>query len=187
MVIENTKWLIGNGAKINFWLHTWLEEPIVSTLKVPTKFHNHLKIKVMDWLVGQTWSIPPNVLTAFPTLMPMIAKANINYNDNVVQIQDNLIWKGSKTGILSLKQAYVVFNKSGSLVNWDKLIWNKQVPPSHAMVFWRLIHQKIPTDEKFLIRGFLGPSICSLCRLEADTTAHVFFIAAILSTSGTGY
>lgn len=43
------------------------------------------------------------------------------------------------------------------------------------MVFWKIFHQKLPTDEKFVARGFLGPSICSLCRATTDSIIHLFF------------
>ncbi|XP_058746815.1 uncharacterized protein LOC131619766 [Vicia villosa] len=170
-VIDNTKWIIGNGAKVNFWLDTWLDEPIANTFNIPRVFHKHIKVLVKDWLLGQRWCIPENVLQAFPNLSQMISSVQIPESG----VEDCIVWKDSHNGELSLQQAYNRFQRHRPEITWKNLIWNKHVPPSHAMVVWKMIYNKMPTDENFSLRGFSGPSFCSLCQCDADSTAHVFF------------
>jgi ribonuclease HI len=60
-------------------------------------------------------------------------------------------------------------------LNWAKLIWNPAIPPSKALLAWRLMYDKIPTDENLLIRGCHMPSMCSICKNHEESTFHVFF------------
>lgn len=53
--------------------------------------------------------------------------------------------------------------------------WDKNVPLSHSMLIWRVSHNKMPTDENMNVRGFNGPSMCSLCRDNSETTSLIFF------------
>lgn len=68
-VMDNTKWVIGNGASINFSLDNWLDAHRASKLQIPEKFHGHMKVMIKVWLVGQQWFIPANVHAAFPSLI----------------------------------------------------------------------------------------------------------------------
>jgi hypothetical protein len=38
LFMENTKWQIGNGNKINFWIHDWCGTPLSSLYTFLTKF-----------------------------------------------------------------------------------------------------------------------------------------------------
>lgn len=44
-----------------------------------------------------------------------------------------------------------------------------------ALFSWKLILDKLPTDEKTIVRGFHLPSKCSLCLKEDKTLYHLFF------------
>lgn len=35
-------------------------------------------------------------------------------------------------------------------LDWSKLLWNKFIPPSCAMFFWRLFHGKILIEEDLI-------------------------------------
>jgi hypothetical protein len=58
---------------------------------------------------------------------------------------------------------------------WPKLIWSADIPPSKSLFVWRLMHDKVPTDEQLLLRGCCIPSMCSLCNKFAESTIHLFF------------
>lgn len=113
-VLENTKWIIGNGSITNFWLDTWLDEPLAFKFNIPDKYHKHINVLVSDWLVGQNWSIPDNILAAFPSLAHMLKDIKIPAIGN----EDNIIWKGTTNGDLSTKQAYKITHKHNSSVDW---------------------------------------------------------------------
>ncbi|MCI16677.1 glycerol-3-phosphate dehydrogenase, partial [Trifolium medium] len=85
-----------------------------------------------------------------------------------------LLWKHSSTGDLSLKEAYAFFSSSGQKLDWPKLIWNHAIPPSKSFMVWRLICNRISTDENLAICGFQLPSMCSLCSKSPESTVHLF-------------
>lgn len=43
------------------------------------------------------------------------------------------------------------------------------------MFVWRLMHNKIPTNENLTLRGLSFPSKCSLCLGSVETSYHLFF------------
>jgi hypothetical protein len=89
--------------------------------------------------------------------------------------QDQLIWKHSKFGDLPLKEAYSFKLQQAQEYKWAKLIWNADVPPSKSILVWRLMHQKVPTDENLMLRGCQILSICNLCLNTVESSFHLFF------------
>jgi hypothetical protein len=88
---------------------------------------------------------------------------------------DELLWNNSTSGSLSLKDAYLFKDPIGQILHWSKIVWNISIPPSRSLLVWRLMHQKLPTDDKLMERGCHLPSVCSLCYAHIETTSHLFF------------
>lgn len=78
-------------------------------------------------------------------------------------------------GDLSLRDSYSFIKQPSTAFQWAKHIWSLDIPPSKSLVAWRVIHDKIPTDEKLQQRGCSFSSMCSLCSSNAETTFHLFF------------
>jgi len=167
---ENSTWLLGNGADINFWNDNWCRAPLSDTLNIPTLISQHLSSSVMDNIHNGQWILPPQLQQMFPSL---------NLVHNVVipiaESHDQLLWKHSKFGDLSLKDAYSFKLQNCQDLNWAKLIWNADVPPSKSVFVWRLMHQKVPTDENLKLRGCQSPSMCNLCFNNEESSFHTFF------------
>lgn len=87
---------------------------------------------------------------------------------------DQLIWKDSPSGELSLKDAYNFHRIPNQRREWSKIIWNSAIPPSKSFHVWRIIHNKMPTDENLQLRGLSFPSMCSLCNKQPETSKHLF-------------
>jgi hypothetical protein len=102
--------------------------------------------------------------------MPLIENISIPLE----QFDDQLLWKHSTSGDLSLKEAYLFFSPANQKLGWAKLIWHNSIPPSNSFMMWRLLHNKIATDEVLASRGRLFPSMCSLCSKNSETTLHLF-------------
>ena len=66
----------------------------------------------------------------------------------------------------------------GQNFHWAKSIWSPEIPPSKSLVVWRLMHNKLPSDENLLFRGCYFPSMCSVCKSCSETTYHLFFECA---------
>ncbi|CAJ2637539.1 unnamed protein product [Trifolium pratense] len=89
--------------------------------------------------------------------------------------QDRLLWKHTDTGDLQLKEAYHFKMQQFQDLNWAKYIWSCDIPPSKSILVWRLMHEKVPTDENLMIRGCSIPSMCNLCNRHVESSFHIFF------------
>jgi len=45
---DNTKWQIDNGSLINFWINTWLIDPIVEIINIDINLYSLLRAEVSD-------------------------------------------------------------------------------------------------------------------------------------------
>lgn len=77
--------------------------------------------------------------------------------------EDVYIWSPVDDGVLAIKVAYRYKRPAAQILSWGKLIWNVHIPTFISLLFWRLIHQQIPTYENLDARGMIVPSMCSLC------------------------
>jgi hypothetical protein len=88
---------------------------------------------------------------------------------------DSLLWQHTDSGNLDLKEAYNFKMPQYQELSWTKIVWSSDIPPSKSLMVWRLMHDKMPTDENLMIRGCTIPSMCSLCNKQVETTFHIFF------------
>ncbi|GAU50480.1 hypothetical protein TSUD_409650 [Trifolium subterraneum] len=80
-------------------------------------------------------------------------------------ILDNSCWRvgnGSDNGLLTLKIAYDFKRPHAPFLPWAKSIWSKDIPPTRSLLVWRVMLDKVPTDDKLIERGCNLPSMCSL-------------------------
>ncbi|CAJ2645220.1 unnamed protein product [Trifolium pratense] len=170
LIAQNTRWLVGNGNNINFWLHNWSGVQLVNFLQIPQHLHHFLHAKVSDFILNHQWIVPLDLQAAYPTLLPYLNQFTIPLEDK----EDKLIWIHNAHGELTLKDAYSFFTTSGQKVSWAKSLWNIAIPPSKSFMVWRLFHHKMPTDEILAARGIQLPSMCCLCNKDSETTNHLF-------------
>lgn len=117
------------------------------------------------------WSVPLSVLLLFPQVNHLVKQVTIPFEETA----DKLIWKYSNNGELSFKQAFEFKYGTGHNIKWAKSLWCPDIPPSKSLLFWRLMHNKVPTDDKLLYRGVQLPSMCSSCNSSCESTFHLFF------------
>jgi hypothetical protein len=58
VIRDNSIWLLGNGADINFWLDNWCGVPIAEQLDIPNHLRRSLSASVSDFISNGQWSIP---------------------------------------------------------------------------------------------------------------------------------
>ncbi|MCI20446.1 ribonuclease H protein, partial [Trifolium medium] len=80
----------------------------------------------------------------FPNIRSIVSKIYIPLDSKI----DTLVWKSSISGLLSFKDAYLFHGQGGQNLAWAKLIWCSEIPPSKSLLSWRLVHDKLPTDNK---------------------------------------
>jgi ribonuclease HI len=169
-IIDNTCWLLGNGERINFWLHNWSGNSLVNLLNIPPGLHKQLTYTVSDYFYNNQWYIPMDLQTTFPQLLPYLNQQS----SPLLEFGDQVIWKHSTSGDLSLKDAYSFFTQASPKVSWAQMVWNNAIPPSKSFMVWRLFHNKLATDENLAARGFQLPSMCSLCNKQPESSIHLF-------------
>lgn len=129
---------------------------------------------VCDFILENRWNLPPHFSSAFPKIRSLV-------NNEIIPISpqnDELVWKETTNGQLSLKDTYIFKANSFQELHWAKSIWSLYIPPSKSLLVWRFMHDKILVDEKLKERGLLIPSMCSSCRHQEESTFHLFFTCA---------
>ncbi|XP_058785059.1 uncharacterized protein LOC131659970 [Vicia villosa] len=91
-----------------------------------------------------------------------------------IDTEDLLVWTCTADGILSTKVDYDFIMKPIVSASWSSFPWDN-CTPSHSLLVWRFIHNKIPSDENLNSCGFCFPSMCSLCRNSPESAQHIFF------------
>jgi ribonuclease HI len=76
---------------------------------------------------------------------------------------------------LQLKEAYLFISHTWQELHWAKIIWCADIPPSKSLFVWRLMNDKVPTDENLKFRGCFIPSMCNLCNSHEESSFHLFF------------
>jgi hypothetical protein len=89
-------------------------------------------------------------------------------------LEDRLVWCPSIDGNLSAKQAFEFLYPAQQQVNWTTWIWHACVPPSASFIAWRCFHNKMPTDENLVNKGYIVVSGCTMCLSNVETTSHLF-------------
>jgi ribonuclease HI len=171
VINDNCVWLLGDGSHINFWVDNWCGDSLVEQLGIPAHLHHLLTSSVSDFIVNGRWNIPVQLSLMFPNLYSIISTVSIPLESS----QHRFLWKHTDSGDLDLKQAYIFKNQQVQELHWAKQIWNIDIPPSKSFMVWRLMHDKMPTDEKLMARGCSIPSMCSLCNNNAESSFHLFF------------
>jgi ribonuclease HI len=169
--MDNTSWLLGDGKNINFWNDEWCGAPLSSQLNIPDHVSQRLSASVSDFIYNGSWCIPPQLALAFPNLIPIVSQITIPLTFSI----DKLLWKHSDNGDLQLKEAYLFKMQQFQDLSWANLIWSTDIPPSKSLLVWRIMQEKVPTDENLLCRGCHIPSMCNLCNNHVESSFHIFF------------
>ncbi|MCI11766.1 ribonuclease H protein, partial [Trifolium medium] len=170
-ILDNSIWLIGDGARICYWTDNWLGVTLVDALDISIALRPSLVAKVSNTIHEGTWTIPPLVEQYGPWLVDEILIITLPLTSTA----DCFVWKHSKNGILTSREAYEHLNSSGPALTWASTIWQNFIPPSHSFVAWRLMLRKMPTDENLCARGCVIVSMCPLCKRDNDSSEHLFF------------
>jgi len=171
IILEHAIWSVGNGKSINFWSDKWLESPIADQWGIPHTLLQPIRMMVSDCIEERNWIIPEYIWNRDAELAVKILKITLLVDD----IPDKLIWKHAMDGNLTHKMAYDFMNGAGPNVSWAKLLWNSYIPPSRAFITWRVLHNKLPTDDNLRKRGCYIVSICCFCRAYFESTHHIMF------------
>ncbi|KAK2445365.1 hypothetical protein QL285_016305 [Trifolium repens] len=102
VVAENSVWLLGNGANINFWNDNWCGTVLSEYYNIPLQTRQLLNSTVSDYISDGYWAIPPQLEQEFSHISNLVTQATIPLE----QCPDSLLWKHTDSGGLELKEAY---------------------------------------------------------------------------------
>jgi ribonuclease HI len=142
----------------------------VDFFNIPSQIGQNLSSTVSDFIVNGSWSFPPRLLQNY-NFSFITQRAIIPIDAS----HDKLLWIHTDSGNLQLKDAYLFKLQQLQELHWAKMIWSPDIPPSKSLFVWRLMHDKVPTDENLLRRGCYLPSMCSFCCKHEESTFHIFF------------
>jgi hypothetical protein len=132
---------------------------------------------VADCIEEGRWCLPNFIANRDAALASQIQKIILPVDD----APDKLCWTSSPDGELNSSIAYRTISGHNPKVPWAKLLWNSYIPPSRSFITWRLIHNKLPTDENLRRRGCLIVSICNFCCKATESSHHIFFDCPVTS------
>jgi hypothetical protein len=178
-LMDNSTWLLGTGEDINFWNDSWCGIPLSEHFNIPHHISSVLTSKVSDYIHNGQWNIPIQFTQAFNNINNIIQQVIIPVEPS----HDKLLWNHSDSCDLQFKEAYNFKMQQFQELHWAKTIWSLDIQPSKSLLVWRLMHNKIPTDENLMLRGCAIPSICSLCSKKVESSFHLFFFSVILLSS----
>ncbi|CAK8576871.1 unnamed protein product [Lathyrus sativus] len=169
-LLQNSMWMIGKGNKINLWCDNWCGSPLSSSLHLSEAQMVLLKADLSSILSGNSFNLPPGLISFCPELPRMVENIYVNCLK-----EDWLAWSRSDSGDITVKDAYSYCKHSGNACVWGNSIWHSNIPPSHSILFWRVINNRVPTDDVLRHCGMAGPSICNLCLHTEENINHLFF------------
>jgi len=175
LVLCNSSWSVGNGKSIYFWTDKWLATPIATTWNIPQALFSSLNMRVSDCIIAGNWCLPDYVVTKDPNLSSQIQNILLPS----VDMPDKLCWISACDGDLTHSLAYKNLVGNGQKVPWAKMFWNVYIPPSRSFITWRLLHNKLPTDDNLRKRGCPIVSICCFCMQSAESSHHILFACSV--------
>ncbi|KAF1866634.1 hypothetical protein Lal_00018018 [Lupinus albus] len=93
IVRVNSRWLVGNGTKVNFWRDKWLDDVLVDLFQIPSSLHHVFVSNVADFVMHNCWTIPRLVAVTFPNVVEKIVRIHTS------NAHDKLIWQGTMDGV----------------------------------------------------------------------------------------
>lgn len=152
-----------------FLVDKWLPEWILSS----TDFSStNLTSRLADVIKEGKWVLPTEFFIYFPQLQASIEAIILPK----VSCVDKLVWITYRDGDLSLKESYDFFRVQYLLKPWCDQVWKDFIPTKFSMLVWRMLQNRLPTDEIFWGRGICVVSTCLLCDFPCccENVDHIF-------------
>jgi len=77
VIKENSRWIVGDGAEINFWLDAWCGDPLIQTLNLKSSQISSFPLKLCNYIHDFHWHLPEEVTHLIPNLDLLVAQVTI--------------------------------------------------------------------------------------------------------------
>ena len=142
--------------------------PIVELLGIPDYLASPLRARVSDFIHEGRWVLDNSFRARFPDLCFRIDRIAIS------PVADSLVWAHSRDGQVSCRSAYSQMIHGSPQVPWWRDVWCRFIPPSRSALTWRLLLNRLPTEDRLCKVGFHLASRCSLCGVSCESSDHLF-------------
>ncbi|XP_074289206.1 uncharacterized protein LOC141614355 [Silene latifolia] len=71
--------------------------------------------------------------------------------------------------------AYNWFRPCHPTISWSKSLFHRVVVPRHNIITSLACQQKLAIVDKLILRGFITPNRCTLCKQDSENHDHLFF------------
>ncbi|KAL6135028.1 hypothetical protein ACLB2K_067256 [Fragaria x ananassa] len=170
-ILENGKWLIGNGMRVLFWKDNFIGRPLYELFGLHDREANKLNILVADYISNGAWNFPTILQLHFPGLCDFVRQnvsISLTYHED-----DQFIWTSSASG-----DAYNFLCPKFAVVSWGKLLWKKFIPPRMSLL---ALKGRVLSEEFLQKRGIYMASRCSLCHRHGESLEHIFLSCSFAS------
>jgi hypothetical protein len=187
LVTQHAFWEIGNGKTTLFWQDSWHQWPALNTEDwahdiYPQAIQAGMTTVADYWQdnsredTWRSWHLDKERLNleAQVDLAPLqeeLTKRRIP----IIAGNDTLRWGYKPQGFFSTREAYQLKAQSRPPPDsevWGK-IWDLKHWPKVTLFLWLVSHSSILTWDNLLKRGFVGPSLCTLCGEAEETLNHL--------------
>ncbi|KAK2647132.1 hypothetical protein Ddye_022327, partial [Dipteronia dyeriana] len=93
---------------------------------------------------------------------------------DISPVSDSLVWAHSRDGQVSCKSVYSCMILDSPQVPWWRDVWCRFIPPSRSALTWRLLLNRLPTEDRLCKAGFHLASRCSVCGVSSESSDHLF-------------
>ncbi|CAN1767685.1 Putative ribonuclease H protein At1g65750 [Linum perenne] len=87
-------------------------------------------------------------------------------------------WSLSPSGIFSVSSFANLLKRQrfSGLSDFPlSVIWRRPIPTKITGFLWQVFHKNISTCDNLARRGFIGPNMCVMCRVDLESVSHLFF------------
>jgi len=184
-ILPGTSWLIGSGERISLQdlsndldLDYTLSPQLISYFRIKGfeylhHFSTYSASITTHWRDSAFFRLNGAWKVQWDRFTSSLQRLGILLNNR----EDCLHWNFHPLGVVTAKSAYL-FLISESVPDgewwWDHRIWRAQAPLKIICFFWLVMNKRILTWDQLCKRGWSGPGICALCKLESEDLVHLF-------------
>ena len=90
---------------------------------------------------------------------------------------DQMVWTREGRGHFSVKSAWELVRSRRTVTLWGKGIWDQFLPTKISFFLWRMLWNRLPTDDRIVGMGFQMPSQCCCCAFncQSENIKHLLF------------
>uniref|UniRef100_A0A803P8Y0 Reverse transcriptase domain-containing protein n=1 Tax=Cannabis sativa TaxID=3483 RepID=A0A803P8Y0_CANSA len=165
----------GNGQNTSTTLDNWIpgHNRVTPIGPIPDRVSSFIS-------PNMTWDLP-SLQSCFPSY---IVQEILSIPLPLSPMNDNLIWKLTKSGTYSVKSGYHLSFSSTSPPDipspsspspWWKNLWLLHVPPKVKHFVYRASTNTLPTKKNLALRTILPNSLCDRCGHQEETVSHALF------------